>query len=148
MPPKGRRESVATIVLRKTPPHCSSETRRCCSAGVACPRGGGEAEGGVIGDFDGFVQVLHAEEHGDGAEEFFAIDGRGARHASEDGGFEVVAVAQHTLAAGEDACADAGGCLDLSLEMLDCADRCEWADICALLHWIADTYGLHARDKA
>ncbi len=43
--------------------------------GVSGPSGGGEAEGGVIGDLDGLVDVLNAEEHGDGAEELFAIDG-------------------------------------------------------------------------
>ena len=75
--------------------------------GVAGPGGGGEAEGGVVGDGDGFVEVVHAEEHGDGAEELFAVDGGGAGDAGEDGGLEVVAVAEHALAAGEDAGAGA-----------------------------------------
>ena len=85
--------------------------------GVARPGGGAEAEGRVVGDLDGLVEVLHAEEHGDGAEELFAIDGGGARHAGEDGGLEVVALAQHALAAGEDACAGADCCLHLRFEL-------------------------------
>ena len=59
--------------------------------GVAGPGGGAEAEGRVVGDLDGLVESLHAEEHRHRAEDLFAIDSGGARNAGEDGGLKVVA---------------------------------------------------------
>ena len=115
---------------------------------VASPGGGAEAEGSIVGEGDGLVEVLHAEEHGDGAEELFAIDGGGAGHAGEDGGLEVVAFADHALAAGEDACAGACRGLHLGLQLVDDARRCEGADVGVILHGVADAHGLHAGDEA
>ena len=103
MPPKGRRGSLATMALRKTAPHCSSAMRRCCSAGSRVQAEAARPKGVSLAISMASSRSVDAEEHGDGAEEFFAVDGRGAGNAGEDGGLEVVAVADHALAAGEDA---------------------------------------------
>ena len=149
MPPKGRRGSLATIALRKTAPHWSSETRRCCSAGSRVHAEAAEAEGGVVGDGDGLVEVVHAEEHGDGAEELFAVDGGGAGDSGEDGGLEVVAVADHALAAGEDA---ARRRWMAALTWASSSSRMrgggEGADVGCVLHGVADFHGFHAGDEA
>ena len=87
--------------------------------GVARPHGGAEAEGRVVGDGDGFVDVGDAEEHGDGAEDLFAVDVGGARDAGDDGGLVVVALADHALAAGEHAAAGLDGGLHLGVELFD-----------------------------
>ncbi len=85
---------------------------------------------------------------GDGAEELFAVDGRGSGDVGEDGGLEVVAGAEHALAAGEDACAVAGGHLDLRVELFDDARGGEGADVGRVLHGVADFDGFHAGDEA
>ena len=148
MPPKGRRGSLATMALRKTPPHCSSETRRCCSAGSRVQAEAARPKGVSLAISMASSRSLNAEEHGDGAEELFAIDGGGARHTGEDGGLEVVAFAEHALAAGEDACADADCGLDLGFELVDDADRGERADLGVFLHGVADAHRFHACDEA
>ena len=116
--------------------------------GIARPNGGGEAEGCVVGDGDGFVKALHTEEHGYGAEELFAVDGGGAGDAGEDGGFEVVAVAEHAFSAGEDAGACGGGGFDLGFDLLEDAWCGEGTDVGCVLHGVADFHGFHAGDEA
>ena len=90
----------------------------------------------------------HAEEHGDGAEELFAVDGGGAGDVGNDGGLEVVAVAEHALAAGEDAGAGVDGGLDLGFELFDDLGGGERADVGGVLGWVADLDGVHAGDEA
>jgi len=87
--------------------------------GVARPGGGAEAEGGVVGELDRFVEIFDAEEHGYGSEELLAVDRGGAGDADEDGGFEVVTFADHAFAAGEDAGARGLCGLDLGFEDID-----------------------------
>jgi hypothetical protein len=106
--------------LRKTPPHWSSETKRCCSAGSRVQAEAAEAEGGVVGERDGLVEVsCYAEEHGYGTEELFAIDLRGAGNVDQDGGLKVVALASHAFATGEDASTGEFGSLDLLFEAIN-----------------------------
>ncbi len=148
MPPKGRRGSLATIALRKTPPHWSSATRRCCSTGSRVQAEAARPKGVSLAISMASLTSLDTEEHGDGTEELFAIDGGGARDAGEDGGLEVVAFAEHALAAGEDAGAGVGGGFDLGFELFDDADRGERADVGVFFHGVTDAHGLHAGDEA
>lgn len=115
--------------------------------GVAGPGAGGEAEGGVVGDLDGLVEVAGAEEHGDGAEELFAVDGAGAGDVGEDGGLEVVAVAHHAFASGEEFCARGDGGFDLGFQLFDDLGCGEWADVGGVLQGVADAHGLHEGDE-
>ena len=71
---------------------------------ISRPGGGGQAEGCVVSDLYGFVDVVNTEEHGDRTEELFAVDLGGAGNVGEDCGFEIVALAYHALAAGQHAC--------------------------------------------
>ena len=75
MPPKGRRGSLATVALKKTLPHWRLGGEALLFFVVEGPDAGGEAEGGVVGEGDGFVDGGDAEEEGDGAEDFFLGDG-------------------------------------------------------------------------
>ncbi len=68
--------------------------------------------------------------------------------SGEDGGFEVVAFAEHALAAGEDAGSDAGGGFDLGFEDFDGAGGGEGADLGAFLHGVAYADGFHLGDEA
>ncbi len=103
MPPKGRRGIAGNHGIEEDAAALQRGDEALLFGGVARPGGGSQAEGGVVGDLDGFVDVLDAEEHRDWAEELLAVDGRVARHAGEDGGLEVVAFAYHAFAAGENA---------------------------------------------
>ena len=60
---------------------------------IGGPGAGGEAEGRVVGEGDGFVEGGDAEEQGDGAKEFFLGDGSVAHDTGDDGGLEVIAEA-------------------------------------------------------
>ena len=119
---------------------------------VGGPGGGGEAEGCVVGELDGFVERGDAEEQGDGAEEFFLGDGRVAHDASDDGGLEVVAEVavfdEGAGAAGEDAAAGLAGLGDLVEKIFDGLGCGEGAEVGSFEHGVADAKGGHGGDEA
>ena len=61
---------------------------------IAGPDGGGEAEGGVVGDAEGVLFVFKGDDGGDGAEDLFAGDAGGVVDVVEDGWLDVVAVVE------------------------------------------------------
>ena len=103
MPPKGRRGSLADLRVEEDGAALQLGGEASLLGAVTRPYRGCEAEGGVVGEGDGFIDVGYAKEHCDGAEYLFAIDLRAAGNAGQHGGLVVDTPAQHGLSAGEQA---------------------------------------------
>jgi len=118
---------------------------------VGGPGGGGEAEGCVVGEVDGFVEGGDAEEQGDGAEEFFLADSGVGHDAGDDGGLEVIAEVtvfdEGAGAAGEDAAAGLAGLGDLLEKVFDGLRCGERAEVGGFEHGVADAKFGHAGDE-
>jgi hypothetical protein len=66
------------------------------------PDRGSEAEGCVVGELDGLIEIADLEEHGDGSEDLLVEDGGVARDVDQHRGFEEVAATVEAGASGED----------------------------------------------
>ena len=152
MPPKGRRGSLATGVLKKTAPHWSSTARRWRSASSVVQALAARPKGVSLARLDGLVEGGDAEEQSDGAEDLFLGDGGVAHDAGDDGGLEVVAEVaffdEGAAAAGEDAAAGLAGLGDLLEEVFEELRSGEGADVGGFEHGVADAEVGHAGDEA
>ena len=70
-------------------PASMSRMKTLLLGGVIGPDRGAEAEGNVVGNLDGFIDIFHAEQHGDGAKNFLMHEFAVARHVGENTGGEI-----------------------------------------------------------
>src|SRR3954470_10198290 len=108
---------------------------------------GGEAEWGSIGDHDGLLFRLEAEERRDGAEGFFGGEQHVDRRFADHDRAGILAVLRHLGARGEDAAAFGSGVGDMLLDLLDRRRIDHRADRDALLGARTDLHGLDALRK-
>lgn len=82
---------------KQTPTHLEFFCAIDCCIERRCPDASSKTEIRIIGDRNGLLDCIEADEDSNGAEDFFSSNGHGVLHVSKDSGLNVVSLGADAL---------------------------------------------------